>query len=207
MSDFDVSRIVPSTRDLAGAVRTARKGLALISVLEPSALSTDTEAEVKRLDAMDVRAFAIRQSGDACLRAARATESTPILLLSPATDVGSCQRARFYGADAVSLDADSFAELAKSVQSMRMMPAALVLSQAEVKVASDAGARVLVARGDLEAVLAIAEVVGKQVTLIADVIDAEADALRSLAGHVDAAVVPGGVHRSDSFEALLDELD
>lgn len=203
MSEFDVSRIVPSTRDFAGAVRNQWEGLVLVPVLGPDRVAD----EVKRLDTIGVRAFAVRQGGEACLLAARATDSTPILSLAPAMDVEACQRARFYGADGVALRAELFPLLAKTVQSMRMMPAALVSTPDEARAVTKAGARVVVVRGELESVSTVCEGAEKHVTLIADVIDTDVDALRALAGRADAALVPTHVHMRSHFGSLVDELD
>jgi hypothetical protein len=202
VSDFDVSRIVPSTRDFAAAVQTRRKGLALVPILEG-----DVEAHVKRLDDIDVRAFAIRESGEACMVAARTTESTPIALLTAVQDTEGCQRARFFGADCVELAADAFAEQHKTVQSMRMRPAARVHDVATAERAAADGALLMVVRADVDTVFAVADVVDRRVTLIADVAGADAEAFKKLDGRVDAAIVPVEEHERDDFEALLDELD
>ena len=44
-------------------------------------------------------------------------------------------------------------------------------------------------------------------TLVAHVEGADAAALRALAGHVDAAVVPPAVHAAPSFAELVSEVD
>ncbi len=203
MSAFDVARIVPSTRDLAGAVRMQRSGLALLPLLEPRYI----EAEVRRLDALDVRALAIREGGEACLLAARATNATPLLLLAAAETTEACQRARFYGADCVSLAAEGFSEHAQTVQSMRMMPAAFVNAVAAARVAEAAGARVMLVQGDLDTLLAVSGAVDRRITLIADPVSEQESVLRQLTGHVDAVVVSSAIHAQDTFASLLDELD
>lgn len=200
MSDFDVARIVPSIRDFAGAVRTQRDGLALV----PLVPVRDPEGHVRRLTALAVRALAIESGGEACLLAARASESTPLALLALAEDVEACQRARFYGADAVTLEPTSYDDLRKTAQSMRMMPIAVVSDEASLGACA---ARVLLLRGSLDRVLELAARVEKNVITVAEVADADGAALTRLSGHVDAAIVPLAVHESASFESLLDELD
>lgn len=201
MSDFDVARIVPSIRDFAGAVRTQRNGLALV----PLVSAEDVEGQVARLTALDVRALAFGEAGEACLSLARASESTPVVLLSVATDEKACQRARFFGADAVALEATAYGELRKTVQSMRMMPIAVVSDEAGLSAAEEA--RVVLLRGALERVLALAARVGRSVITMAEVAGADGAELARLRGHVDAAIVPLAVHESAAFESLLDELD
>ncbi len=201
MTDFEISRIVPSTRDFAGAVRTGGRGLALVPVL------TGVAGEVERLDGLDVRALATREAGEACMRAARATAATPLALLAPARSVEACQRARFFGADAVALAAAELPSLEKTVRSMRMMPLAVIDDEAALAVAVASGARLLLLRGELELVCALAARRDKTTLTVAEVPGADATALAALVGVVDAALVPATVHESDSFEALLDELD
>ena len=95
MSDFDVSRIVPSTRDLLAAIHTRRKGLALVPHID----GDDEEAvaaEVARLDGLDVRAFALSQAGVLARAAATSTNSTPSLCLAEATSAEDCQRCLLY---------------------------------------------------------------------------------------------------------------
>lgn len=200
MSDFDIARIVPSIRDFAGAVRTQRDGLALV----PLVPAEDADAHVRRLTALDVRAFASRDGGEPLLLAARAAESKAIALLAVAGDVEACQRARFYGADAVAVEPAAYAALRKTVQSMRMMPIAVVSDETGL---GSCEARVLLLRGSLERVLALAAVVEKNVITVAEIADANGTALRHLSGQVDAAIVPVAVHESAAFESLLDELD
>ncbi len=195
MTEFDVSRIVPSTRDFAGAVRTQRSGLALIPLVE----NVD---DVARMIALDVRALAAPNE-ETCFDAARACASIPIINIATAASAEACQRARFYGADAACLEA--FAEHAKTVQSMRMMPVAHVASADAVAKALADDARVMLFSGDVAWVVAAAADIGKNVILVAHGVDPET--LRSLEGKVDAAIVGATVHRSDAFEALLDELD
>ena len=206
MSDFDVSRIVPSTRDLLGAIHTRRKGLALI----PHVRGDDEgaiAAEVARLDGLDVRAFALTDAGPLARVAATSTSSTPSLLLAEATSAEGCQRARFFGADGVGVHFGAEPPLEKMAQSMRMMALGYASTPDTAQAAVDAGARAVLFAGSLDDTLAVAAAVPAPTLLVAHVSDLDTDGLRALVGQVDAAVVPPALHCADSFEALLDELD
>jgi hypothetical protein len=182
--DVDVGRIVPSTRDLFGALATRRKSLALVPLVESA-------AQLEALE--DARAFAMPRADSAMLAAAGPETTTPMLLLAEASSELDCQRARTCGADGVVL-ADH--ALAKVAQSMRMMPIALGIAE---------GARACLLRGDLASVKRLAST-AHATLLVADV-DCDADGLRSLLGVVDAAIVRAQVHSSDGYRALVDAVD
>lgn len=206
MSDFDVSRIVPSTRDLLAAIHTRRKGLALVPHID----GDDEEAvaaEVARLDGLDVRAFALSQAGVLARAAATSTNSTPSLCLAEATSAEDCQRARFYGADGVAVRYGVEPPLEKMAQSMRMMALGFARTPDEARSAVEAGARALLFAGTLDDALAVGAAIGTPTLVVASVLDLDPDDLRKLSGIVDAAVIPSTVHRANTFEALLDELD
>ena len=207
MSDFDVSRIVPSTRDLLGAIHTRRKGLALVPHVE----GDDEEAvahEVARLDGLDVRAFALSDAGPLARAAATSTDATPSLCLAEATSAEDCQRARFYGADGVGVRFGEEPPLEKMAQSMRMMALGHATSIDDARAAVDAGARAVLFVGSVDDALAVGETIGPPVLVVAHVVPGvDRDSLRKLDGIVDAAVVPATLHRADDFEALLEELD
>ncbi|MCA9626001.1 MAG: hypothetical protein KC731_43565 [Myxococcales bacterium] len=199
MGDFEVGRIVPSTRDLFGAVNTGRRGLALLPLIEEDAHAAD---EVARLAALDVRGFAVERPGPLSLTVATSTTTTPLLCLERMATVEACQRGRFFGADGLALRAGSV--LRPTVQSMRMM-ALTSVSPEEAAAAVADGARGLLVVGSREAVLALD--VPRPTLVIARVEEIDADGLRELAGAVDAAVVPAAVHRAPRFSDLLEELD
>lgn len=206
MSDFDVARIVPSTRDLLGAIHTRRKGLALVPQVEGG--DEDAVArEVARLDGMDVRAFALAEPGALARAAATSTSSTPSLCLAEATSAEDCQRARFFGADGVGVRFGGEPPLEKMAQSMRMMALGYATTRDEARAAVDAGARAVLLSASLDDALAVGEAIASPVLLVAHVADLEPEGLRALSGAVDAAVVPSTLHRGADFEALLDELD
>jgi hypothetical protein len=203
MADFDVSRIVPSTRDLFGALATKREGLALVAEIGDG----DDEAvaaEVARLDELDVRALAFASAGAMSRIVATSTASTPSICLAPIGDAEACQRARFFGADGVAV---SDADLAKTAQSMHLMALAHVRSLDEARVAAGAWARALFISAPLELTLAIGAAVDRPTLLLAHVPDLDAAGARALSGSVDAAIVPVSLQRSAEFESILQELD
>jgi indole-3-glycerol phosphate synthase len=207
VSDFDVSRIVPSTRELFAALMTQRKGLALLPELSPS---PELLQEVERLAALDVRAFAVGDAADALLTVARATPSTPALCLVPCQSAEECQRARFHGADGVCIAADSAEEwstLSKTAQSMRMMPLAYAVDLASTQRADAWGARAIVVAADAATIAAVAQALPTPKMLIALVAELDEAGLTALEGQVDAAVVPAAIHAAGRFDALLDTLD
>ena len=143
---------------------------------------------------------------------ARATKTVPSLCLMPADDKDLMLRARWFGADGVCIDASKpdaeWDRLAKTARTMRMLPIALASSAAAVDAAAKAGARAVLFRSaSPDAILAASKTVPKGITLIAEVLGADGAALRSLVGHVDAAVVPAAIHRSPDFAELAAEMD
>lgn len=206
MSAFDVSRIVPSTRDLLSAIHTRRDGLALVCRIAPEGEDA-IRTEVGRLDGLDVRAFAVDEPGEAARTVATSTSSTPCLSLSMANSAEACQRARFFGADGVGVVFGVEPPLEKVAQSMRLMALGFAESASEAERAVSAGARAVLFVGSLDEALATGEAVAAPTLVIARIADVDAAGLRRLSGKVDAAVVPTAVHRDPGFEALLEELD
>lgn len=218
MSEVDVRQIVPSTRDLLQVVSTRRRNLALVGEIGPEGAA----AEAARLDEANVSAFAFAAAGDAMTEGARSTKTVPSLCLTAVATREDCQRARFFGADGVCIDVAlppaEWDALAKIARGMRMLPLALVRSDADVDLAMKAGARALLLRADTAAaVIALARRAPRSVTLVADVAQqdegarvassADAAALRSLAGAVDSAVVPPAVHAAADFAELVADVD
>jgi hypothetical protein len=198
MGDFDISRIVPSTRDLFGALATRRKALALLPICD---------GDAARLDALDVRAFTHAAIGDAMRQAAVSSSATPSLCVAEASSDELCQRARFFGADGVCVSAAAWSSLSKTAQSMRMMALAHVRDVDAAAAVVELGARALLIEGSLEAALRVGERVPSPTLVVAHVPDADAATLRALAGCVDAATVAAHVHLDPDFSALLAELD
>jgi len=91
---------------------------------------------------------------------------------------------------------------------MRMLPAALASDAAGVDGAIKAGARALVIKA--ESAAQAVELAGKaprSMIVIGWVEGGDADAVRALAGKVDAAVVPAAVHAAKGFAELVTEVD
>lgn len=203
--DFAPERIVPSTRDLLRVLTTKRKSLALVALLDEA----DAEAEARRLDALDVAAFACLETGPAMASAAAATRSPALLALALATERDACLRSRFFGADGVCLAPDAaWSELADAVKATRMVAVARVSTLAEAQQAAELGARVVVLAADGPALVAdVARALPRNVTLVAWLAAPTAEALRVLLGVADAAIVPAALHRAADFADLLRELD
>lgn len=203
MAEVDVGRIVPSTRDLLLAVATHRKSLALLAKVEPGA---PIPAQAARLAALDVRAFAIDASGEPMRELARSTASTPTLSLAVAATTEDCQRARFFGADAVTVGGDParWAEIARATHAMRMMPVGRATTVAEAVGLAGAGAKaVLLDAAELAVFVEVATALPSTV-LVARPATVDTATLRALVGVADAALVPAA---SAELEAWLDELD
>jgi hypothetical protein len=208
MSDFDAGSIVPSTRDLLQVISTRRKNMALVGLV-----GSDTPAEdAARLHELNISALAFAEAGLAMQGAARATRTVPSLCLSRVGDRDGALAARYYGADGVCIDAtlplDDWDRLAKGARTMRMLPLALAEGKEGAEAAAKVGARAVLVRGaSAEAVIEAVASLPRALTVVAEVLSADADALRRLVGHVDAAIVPPGVHKSPEFPGLVAEVD
>jgi hypothetical protein len=208
MPDVDLGSIVPSTRDLLQVLATRRRSLALVGLLEGEAPAQ----EAGRLADLNVSAFAVTTAGPALALAARATKTVPSLALDPAYDREAILAARQHGADGVCIDArlsiDDWDKLAKIARTTRMLPLALAVDEASAEAAYECGARAVVLHAPTAPdVLALAQKAPRALTLLAWVADADADAIRTLAGKVDAAVVLRAVHGSSYFARLVSDVD
>jgi indole-3-glycerol phosphate synthase len=208
MLQVDAASIVPSTRDLLQVLATKRRSMALVGVIGPESPAE----EAARLHDLNVSALAAVEPGVAMQLAARATKTVPTLLLLAAGDRDAFLAARYYGADGVCVDAslplDEWDKLAKNARMTRMLPLALAADEASVDAAIKSGARaILVRAASSEAAIALAAKAPRTITVVAEIAGADADALRALRGHVDAAVVPPSVHQAQGFAALVAELD
>jgi hypothetical protein len=208
MHDVDVATIVPSTRDLLQVIGTRRRNLALLGLIG----AERPAEEAARLADLNVSAFACFEPGPAMALAARATKTVPTLCLGSAGERAHSLAARQHGADGVCIDAllplDDWDRLAKTARTMRMLPLALASDAAGVEGAVKAGARaVLIRASSAEIVVDLAGRAPKGLTLVGLVDNADADAIRALAGKVDAAVVPPSVHAAKAFADLVAEVD
>lgn len=176
-------------------------------------VDSETPAEdAARLHELNISALAFAGAGPAMQQAARATKTVPSLCLSPVRDRDATLSARYHGADGVCIDAllplDDWDRLAKGARTMRMLPLALAESPEGAAAAVKAGARAVLVRGDsAEAVIATVGALPKTLTVVAEVVSADANALRRLVGHVDAAIVAPAVHMSPDFPAFVAEVD
>ncbi len=210
MQDVDVGTIVPSTRDLLQAITTRRRNLALIGVIDVRGEGAASEAA--RLAELNVSAFATLAPALELAIVSRATKTVPSLCLAAAGDREALLAARQCGADGVAIDAamalDAWDRLAKIARTMRMLPLALATDASGLAAAVKAGARAILLRApSADAVLALAAAAPRGVTLVGHVEEADAGAVRALAGKVDAAVVPPSVHAAPSFAELVAEVD
>jgi DNA-binding NarL/FixJ family response regulator len=209
VSEFDVARIVPAMRDLFGALATRRQSLALIPALD-SADGGSISREASRLDGIDVRAFARSAADGGMLELARSTSAIPTLCTASMQASEDCQRARFFGADGVVIqaqDATHFEHLRKTAQSMRMMAIAEVTDAETATRLIEAGTRALFLRAEsFEQLDALVEQAQGAAVLIAEGART-ADELRALSGRVDAAIVPAAIHTGASFKDLQGQLD
>jgi hypothetical protein len=143
--------------------------------------------------------------------AARSTLETPSLCLAALKSAVDCQRARFYGADGVCIEAEdesSWTELSKTARSMRMMPLCIASGGDALARVEGWGARaVLLHASDVDDALESAKGASRTTVLVALIAGADGEALRALRGQLDAAVVPPAVHRAEGFASLLAELD
>ncbi|WP_437543390.1 hypothetical protein WME97_32915 [Sorangium sp. So ce367] len=208
MQDFDAGSIVPSTRDLLQVISTRRKNMALVGLVGSEAPAEDAA----RLHELNISALAFAEAGPAMQGAARATRTVPSLCLSRVSDRDGALAARYHGADGVCIDAtlplDDWDRLAKGARTMRMLPLALAESKEGAEAAAKVGARAVLVRGaSAEAVIEAVASLPRALTVVAEVLSADVDALRRLVGHVDAAIVPPGVHKSAQFPELVAEVD
>lgn len=208
MVQVDAASIVPSTRDLLQVLATKRRSMALVGVIG----SERPAEEAARLHDLNVSALASTEAGPAMQLAARATKTVPMLLLPAAGDRDAFLAARYFGADGVCVDAslslEEWDKLARNARMTRMLPLALAIDEASIDAAVKSGARaILVRAASSEAAIALAAKAPRTITLVAEIADADGDALRALRGHVDAAVVPMSIHQAAGFAALVAELD
>ncbi|WP_437740505.1 hypothetical protein WME73_33915 [Sorangium sp. So ce302] len=208
MQDFDAGSIVPSTRDLLQVISTRRKNMALVGLVGSEAPAEDAA----RLHELNISALAFAEAGPAMQGAALATRTVPSLCLSRVSDRDGALAARYHGADGVCIDAtlplDDWDRLAKGARTMRMLPLALAESKEGAEAAAKVGARVVLVRcASADAVIEAVASLPRALTVVAEVLSADVDALRRLVGHVDAAIVPPGVHKSAQFPALVAEVD
>lgn len=206
MIDFDVGRIVPSTRDLHAALHTRRSSLALVPLVD----AEDVPVHATRLEQIDVRALAVAAASVALMHIARTTRATPLMCLADARTQEDCQRARFYGADGILVVADSddeYKALSRVAQSMRMMVLGAARSPTDAMRLAGWGARAVVIRGSALDAVAASKALPTSCLLFACIAEVDPDGLRALAGVVDAALVPASVHRSERVSALIAELD
>ncbi|XXY14641.1 hypothetical protein WME88_41020 [Sorangium sp. So ce216] len=182
--------------------------MALVGLVGSEAPAEDAA----RLHELNISALAFAEAGLVMQGAARATKTVPSLCLSRVSDRDGVLAARYHGADGVCIDAllplDEWDRLAKVARTMRMLPLALAESQEGAEAAAKVGARAVLVRGaSAEAVIAGVASLPRTLTIVAEVLSADADALRKLVGHVDAAIVPPAVHASAQFPALVAEVD
>lgn len=203
--DFDVGRIVPSTRDLVAGLAMRRRSLSLVPWLDAADPTAPTDAE--RL-AEHVRAFATDADG-AMLRAlARAAGDVPLLSTRPCHTALEIQRARYFGADGVVLadEAPRLDELLHLARSMHLTP--LVPRTRETAERAAVGARAWLVDLEGDALVDLAAMDPRAVLVVFRARSAlEAEAARALLGVVDALIVPPSLHRAAGFDALVDELD
>ncbi|WP_438032446.1 hypothetical protein [Sorangium sp. So ce204] len=182
--------------------------MALVGLVGSEAPAEDAA----RLHELNISALAFAEAGPAMQGAARATRTVPSLCLSRVGDRDGALAARYHEADGVCIDAtlplDDWDRLAKGARTMRMLPLALAESKEGAEAAAKVGARAVLLRcASADAVIEAVASLPRALTVVAEVPSADADALRRLVGHVDAAIVPPGVHKSAEFPALVAEVD
>ncbi len=207
MADFDVGAIVPSTRDLLQALTTRKRGLALVPLLD----GDDAAARASGLDDAGIAAFACSEAGPSMSLVARATRSIPVIGLLGVVDREQALRARFFGADGVTVepvaDKPSLEALARDVRATRMLPLVQVRDAAQAERAADVAARAVVLRADsVEALLSMASAFDASAVLVAWVPTIDGTGLAALRGRVDAAVVSPSVWDVAAFAELVTEL-
>jgi hypothetical protein len=136
----------------------------------------------------------------------------PSLCLGAASERQGLLAARQFGADGVCVDArlplEAWDKLATIARTMRMVPVALAVDAASLAGAVEAGARAVLVRAPSAAeVIELAAKAPRSLTLVGHVEAADADAIRALAGKVDAAIVPPSVHAAPGFAKLVADVD
>ncbi len=200
---FDVGAIVPSMRDFLQAIATRRKRLALVPWIEDA-------NDLERLEEIGVSSVACPGPGDGMRTLARSR--LPVLCLERATEDDDALAARAYGADAVlldpSLDASAIDRLAKTGRSTRMAALPTVDDESSAARANDAGFKAAFVVGDsVDAVVSFALKLPSPTRVLAHVRNADVEAIRALAGKVDAALVEYALGASTDFAALSAEVD
>jgi hypothetical protein len=201
----DVATLVPSNRDLLQALRTAKKGLALVPWLD----AENAGREALRMAEFDVAALALSEAGPPMAEAARATR-LPMLSLERVSSVDDALRARAFGADAVVIDpkaGDVEREAAAaSARSTRMVVLSVARTPEEVRREAASGAKAVVIEApDVEAVGVLAEEVARLLVIAWPSRPLEED-VRYLRGRVDAVIVGIEVYGATGFERLVSEL-
>jgi indole-3-glycerol phosphate synthase len=202
---FDVAALVPSGRDFLQAVRTARKGLALVPCLS----AENAGREALRLAEADVAALAMSNVGPAMAEAAAATR-IPMLSLRLLSSGDGALAARAYGADAVLIDpAAGAAEreaATNAARSTRMVALPVARTRSDVEGEAARGAKVVVVEAPtLTSITDLASVAGRLLVIAWPSRPLEDD-VRLLRGHVDAVIVGVEVYGETGFERLVSEL-
>jgi hypothetical protein len=210
MQDVDAGTIVPSTRDLLRVLDTKRRNLALVGLLDGAGAGPAEEAA--RLTELNVSAFAVIEPGPALALAARGTKTVPSIVLGAAAGREALLATRQHGGDGACIDARlplaEWDRLAQVARSMRMAPLALASDAAGFEAALKTGAKgIVIAAASAAAVIELAAMGPRSVILVGFVEGADADAVRALAGKVNAAVVPPSVHMARDFADLVAEVD
>jgi len=205
-SPVDVGSIVPSQRDFLQAVRTAKKGLALV----PCMAEEDAAREALRMAESGVTSLAFKLPSPAMAQAGEASR-LPVLSLMPVRVRDDALAARAFGADAVLVDPDAApAErdaIAPQARSTRMVALAVGRTTAEVAAAVAKGSKAIVLEGaDAKAIVALAGAAGRALTLGVSRAPL-ADDLATLKGVVDAVIVEVDVYGATGFERLVSELN
>jgi hypothetical protein len=202
---LDVATLVPSSRDFLQAVRTGRKGLALV----PCLAAEEAGREALRMAEAGITALAMREASPAMADAARAVR-IPVLSLQPVSTRDDALAARAFGADGVIVDPgldDAAREATAShARSTRMVALPLARTRAEAERAVARGNKAVVVQApDAVALAALASAAGR-LLVIAWPTAPLADELPKLRGAVDAVVVDVDVYGETGFERLVSEL-
>jgi hypothetical protein len=206
MKPSEFATLVPSQRDFLQAVRTGKKGVALVPCLGVE----DVAREALRMTESGVTALAMRSAALEMAEAARATR-VPMLSLGVLRTAGEALDARAHGADAVLLDpgaSDSDRDAAAAqARATRMVALPLARTPAEVERAVSRGARALVVQAaDARAITSLASA-APRLLVLAWPTSPLSDGLERLRGVVDAVVVDVDVYGETGFERLVSELN